>query len=125
MGFITGLSEQNIPWHAVAGLVAGGVIVAPFAARLAGRLPHQPMGTLVGGLIIVVNLLTIVPALGTVPWWLGGFATLSILLGTAAVARRAWLRERAERAETHAVLALIPQQTATLEAADAGERSPS
>jgi uncharacterized protein len=59
MGFLTGLAHHDIPWVAVGGLVLGGVIVAPFAARLAGRLPHAPMGTMVGGLIILVNGITI------------------------------------------------------------------
>ena len=55
------------------------------------------MGTLVGGLIILVNSLTIVPALGGVPWWLGWAGVFAIVVTTAVVARRAWHRERAER----------------------------
>lgn len=98
LGFLTGIAQEEIPWSAVLGLVVGGVIVAPFAARLAGRLPHAPMGTLVGGLIILVNLLTIVPALGGVPAWLGWTGVVAIVVTTAVVARRAWHRERAERA---------------------------
>ena len=98
LGFLTGIAQEDIPWSAVLGLVVGGVIVAPFAARLAGRLPHAPMGTLVGGLIILVNLLTIVPALGGVPPWLGWGGFVAIVVITAAVAWRAWQRERAERA---------------------------
>ena len=96
-GFIAGIAHQEIPWLAVLGLVVGGVVVAPFAARLAGRLPAAPMGTLVGGLIILVNSLTIVPALGGVPTWLGGTGLLAIVSATAVVARRAWHRERDER----------------------------
>ncbi len=97
MGFLAGIAHEEIPWFAVLGLVAGGVVVAPAAARLAGRLPHAPMGTLVGGLIILVNSLTVVPALGGVPSWLAWIGVLAIVAGTAAVARRAWHRERAER----------------------------
>lgn len=98
MGFLFGVAQEDIPWAAVLGLVVGGVIVAPFAARLAGRMPHAPMGALVGALIILVNLLTIVPALGGVPTWLGwtGFLVLVVIAGV--VARQAWYRERAERA---------------------------
>lgn len=94
-GFITGISHQDIPWLPVIGLMVGGVIVAPFAARLAGRLPHAPMGTLVGGLVILVNAVTVVAALGglhgaidavLIVGWIGVILTL---------ARRAWDRERA------------------------------
>ena len=104
LGFIAGIAQEGIPWSAVLGLVIGGVIVAPFAARLAGRLPHAPMGTLVGGLIILVNLLTIVPALGGVPSWLGWAGFVAIVVTTAAVARQAWHRERAERRTASAQL---------------------
>ena len=66
-GFLFGIAHEDIPWSAVAGLVIGGVIVAPFAARLAGRLPHAPMGTLVGGLIFLVNGVNIVDRIGQGP----------------------------------------------------------
>jgi uncharacterized protein len=55
LGFLTGAAQHGIPWLPVIGLVIGGVIIAPIAARLAGRLPHAPMGTLVGGLVVMVN----------------------------------------------------------------------
>ncbi len=97
MGFIFGIAQEDIPWSAVAGLVVGGVIVAPFAARVAGRLPHAPMGTFVGGLIVLVNCLTIVPALGGLPTWLDWVGVVAIIAVTAFVAKRAWHRERAER----------------------------
>jgi uncharacterized membrane protein YfcA len=97
MGFLAGIAREEIPWGAVLGLVAGGVVVAPFAARLAGRLPHAPMGTLVGGLIVLVNAITIVPALGGVPAALGWAGILGIVTATGVVARRAWRRERLER----------------------------
>ena len=96
MGFVAGIGQEDIPWLAVLGLVAGGVLVAPFAARLAGRLPHAPMGTLVGGLIILINALTIVPAVGGVPSWLGWTGIAALITITALTARRAWHRERAE-----------------------------
>ena len=97
MGFIAGVTQEDIPWSAVLGLVAGGVVVAPFAARLAGRLPHAPMGALVGALIVLVNLLTVVPALGGVPAWLGWVGFVALVVTAAVVARGAWYRERAER----------------------------
>lgn len=97
LGFLAGIAHEEIPWLAVLGLVAGGVVVAPFAARLAGRLPHAPMGTLVGGLIILVNSLTIVPALGGLPGWLDIAGIVAIVVVTGVVARRAWHHERIER----------------------------
>ena len=66
-GFLTGAAQHGIPWLPVIGLVIGGVIMAPIAARLAGRLPHAPMGTMVGGLVVIVNGVTIVAALGGMP----------------------------------------------------------
>lgn len=94
-GFLTGAAHQGIPWLPVLGLVTGGVLVAPFAARLAGRLPHAAMGTLVGGLIVLVNGVTVVAALGGLPLWFDLLAILALAAGTGTVARRAWLRERA------------------------------
>lgn len=100
LGFVAGIAQEDIPWLAVLGLVAGGVVVAPFAARLAGRLPHAPMGTLVGGLIILVNSVTIVPALGGVPPLVGWAGAFLIIAGTAVTAWRAWQRDRAERRDS-------------------------
>lgn len=93
-GFLTGTAQENIPWVPVLGLICGGVLVAPFAARLAGRLPHAPMGTMVGGLIVLVNLVTVVGAMGGLPTWLDLAGMLAIVGVTAAVAGRAWRRER-------------------------------
>lgn len=100
VGFLTGIAHEDIPWAAVAGLSVGGVIVAPFAARLAGRLPHAPMGTLVGGLILLVNAVNIVSALGDLPLWLDVGAIIAIIAVTGYVAYHAWQREQRERAAT-------------------------
>jgi hypothetical protein len=56
------------------------------------------MGTLVGGLIILVNSVTIVRAVADVPPWLGWSGVLAIVVTSGFVARQAWRRERAERA---------------------------
>jgi uncharacterized protein len=98
-GFLTGAAQHGIPWLPVIGLVAGGVVVAPFAARLAGRLPHAPMGTLVGGLVILVNGITIAAALGGLPGWMDVTLLAAFAAVTGRVAWRAWLRERPERLE--------------------------
>ncbi|WP_408896185.1 sulfite exporter TauE/SafE family protein [Nocardioides sp. R1-1] len=97
-GFVTGAAHQDIPWLPVLGLVLGGVVVAPVAARLAGRLPHAPMGAMVGGLVILVNAVTVVGALTDLPGWLD----LSLIVGWLALVSRiawsAWLRERVDLA---------------------------
>lgn len=95
MGFITGAAHQDIPWMPVIGLVIGGVIVAPIAARLAGRLPHAPMGTMVGGLIILVNTIAVVGTVGDLPLALDVALILSWIAVVGWVASRAWRRERA------------------------------
>jgi uncharacterized membrane protein YfcA len=92
-GFLTGSAQHGIPWLPVIGLVVGGVLVAPFAARLAGRLPHAPMGTLVGALIVLVNGVTVVSSLGGLPWWLDLSGIAAIVVAGAVVAYRAWRRE--------------------------------
>jgi hypothetical protein len=82
----------------VIGLVVGGVLVAPFAARLAGRMPHAPMGTLVGGLVILVNAVTVVDSMGGLPAWLDVLGIAAVVIVSGVVARRAYARERLERA---------------------------
>jgi uncharacterized membrane protein YfcA len=100
VGFLTGAEkiEENMPWLAVLGLIAGGVIVAPFAARLAGRLPHHVMGTLVGGLMLIVNGSVLGKAWGvTTP--VGLALAAAALVATAAIAWRAYAYDRLERAK--------------------------
>lgn len=98
IGFLTGAAQHGIPWLPVLGLVAGGVIMAPIAARLAGRLPHRPMGTLVGGLVILVNGITIIAALGGIPLWLDWSLFVLAIAVPSAVAWKAWRAEKTERA---------------------------
>ena len=97
LGFLTGAAQHGIPWLPVIGLVIGGVIIAPIAARLAGRLPHAPMGTMVGGLVVMVNGVTVVAALGGVPGWLDAVLLLLAGLLTCTYARRAWTLEKNSR----------------------------
>jgi uncharacterized membrane protein YfcA len=108
IGFLTGIAHEDIPWTAVAGLSVGGVIVAPFAARIAGRLPHAAMGTLVGGLIFLVNGVNIVAALGDLPLWLDLGSIAAIIAVTGYVAYRAWQREQREAARTEGEPVLLP-----------------
>ncbi len=64
LGFIVGAGDSGIPWLAVAGLVTGGAITAPFAARIAHRAPTQVLGVLVGGMVLISNAAVISNALG-------------------------------------------------------------
>ena len=96
-GFITGAAHQDIPWLPVLGLVLGGVIVAPLAARLAGRLPHAPMGVMVGGLIILVNSIAVLGSFADLPLPVDLALMVGWIVLVAQVAWRAWLRERAGR----------------------------
>ncbi|PWN04135.1 permease [Nocardioides silvaticus] len=109
-GFLTGAAQHGIPWLPVLGLVLGGVIMAPIAARLAGRLPHRPMGTLVGGLVILVNGVTIIAALGGIPLWLDWTLFGVAVAVPAIVAWRAWQTERAEKAASTAAPGEQPEQ---------------
>jgi uncharacterized membrane protein YfcA len=56
MGFLVGAGESGIPWVAVVGLVLGGAITAPFAARLAHRAPRTLLGVLVGTMVLISNI---------------------------------------------------------------------
>jgi uncharacterized membrane protein YfcA len=94
LGFVTGAAHEDIPWVPVFGLVAGGMVAAPLAARLAGRLPQAAMGTMVGGLILLVNGMVVLQAAVHVPTGVGWAGVLATLTGTAVVARRARRRER-------------------------------
>ena len=46
---------QNIPLIYIAGLIPGGVLAAPIAARLAGKLPVKTMFISVGSLVILTS----------------------------------------------------------------------
>lgn len=51
-------------WQVIAGLILGGVVAAPIAARLANKLPVKSMMIMVGIVIIVVSLRQIVLGAG-------------------------------------------------------------
>jgi hypothetical protein len=58
---------KNIPVIDVAGLIAGGMIAAPIAARLVGKLPLRSMFILVGIFVILASLNTLWKVLTQVP----------------------------------------------------------
>lgn len=93
LGFIVGASTSGLDWQVIAGLLLGGMVMAPFAALLAGRLPHAPFGALIGGMVILTNGRTLLLAVGVpgdlIPWFVGVTAVAAF-----ALAWTAWQRER-------------------------------
>jgi uncharacterized membrane protein YvlD (DUF360 family) len=70
-------------------------MAAPIAARLAGKFPHAPLGTLVGGLVVLTNANTIM--LGTeVVDQTRVWTLLGIFMGAVLLAAAAWRREKSE-----------------------------
>lgn len=51
-------------WQVIAGLILGGIIAAPIAARLVGKLPLKTMFIGVGGLVIFWSLRILLKSLG-------------------------------------------------------------
>ncbi len=65
VGFLTHLGAEEVDWAQVGALLAGAVVVAPFAAWVVKVLAPRVLGTVVGGLIVVLNARTILLAIGT------------------------------------------------------------
>ncbi|MFA5774517.1 MAG: sulfite exporter TauE/SafE family protein [Ilumatobacteraceae bacterium] len=92
-GFIGGSATSDLDWKVVTGLLLGGVLMAPFAALLAGRLPHAPFGTLIGGVVVVTNARTIMntsDVSSSVTW--GVLVPVAIVVSLLTIA--AWRREK-------------------------------
>jgi uncharacterized protein len=104
IGFLTGLGRSAVDMRIVAGLLAGGVIVAPFAAWLVRRLDAAVLGSAVGGLLVLLNGRTLLRDAGV------SFQTRLIVLsavGAAALALgvRSMRRATGLRADAEAVAA--------------------
>ncbi|NIM36683.1 MAG: TSUP family transporter, partial [Hydrotalea flava] len=54
---------KHIPLFDVAGLIIGGVLAAPVAAKLAGRLPVKKMYVAVGIMVMITSIITLWKAL--------------------------------------------------------------
>ncbi len=98
LGFINAFinnpdSASLIDYRAVVGLLLGGAIVAPFAAKLTGRMPHEPLGVIVGGLVMLLNAKTISDSVFGPN---GGLPVVAILIVglTAVLSLRAFKREK-------------------------------
>jgi hypothetical protein len=50
---------KSIPFLDIAGLIIGGLIAAPIAARLVGKLPLKTMFILIGSLVILTSFFTL------------------------------------------------------------------
>ena len=59
VGFIVGIGSQGVDYAWVLALLVGGVVAAPIAAWLVRHIPPRVMGSLVGGVIILVNTRTL------------------------------------------------------------------
>lgn len=94
-GFLFGAGDKGVPWVPVLGLVLGGALVAPFAARLAHRAPRAVLGVCVGGMVLVANTAVIVKTLG-IPGVVGGVAVAAIIGATAGIAVRVHARREPE-----------------------------
>jgi len=62
VGFLININRIDINWATVGGLALGGVIAAPIAAKLVGRLPAKVLGTVVAIAIIALNAIQIIRA---------------------------------------------------------------
>jgi uncharacterized protein len=58
---------EDYPWDIVAGLLIGGVIIAPFSAKITSKIPAKRMFMLVGSLVIILSSITIFKAI--VAWF--------------------------------------------------------
>ena len=97
-GFIAGSATSDLDWQVIAGLLLGGVLMAPFAALLAGRLPHAPFGTLIGGAIVLINGRVLLNAAASPTWVVTGFFVFTAAMISVLV-RKSWLREHQEGVE--------------------------
>lgn len=62
VGFLANINRIEINWATVGGLALGGVIAAPIAARLVGKLPARQLGIIVAIAIILLNAIQIIRA---------------------------------------------------------------
>lgn len=97
-GFLFGTGDAGVPWGPVLGLVVGGALVAPIAARLAHRAPREFLGVCVGGMVLISNTAIFAKALG-VPGVAAGVAVLAIAAATFVIAYRAQRRHEQAMAQ--------------------------
>jgi len=97
-GFVAGSATSDMDWKVIAGLLLGGVLMAPFAALLAGKLPHAPFGTLIGGVVVISNGRVLLNGFG-VNSSISGTILLSAAFIVALISLRAWRKESRDGVE--------------------------
>ena len=97
LGFLFSLTFAEIPWQVVGALLVGGVIAAPLAAFIVKKLPARILGTVVGGVILIVNMQTFFGAIGLqgAAANVGYFLIVTVWLAAIAFAIVALRRDRA------------------------------
>jgi uncharacterized membrane protein YfcA len=55
IGFLININRIEMDWNVVAGLAIGGVLMAPIAAKIVGKLPRKQLAILVAIAIIAIN----------------------------------------------------------------------
>jgi len=68
-GFLAALGTSGLDWRVVVGLLAGGVIAAPFAAWLVHKVSLPMLGALVGGVILITNSRTLMVSFDAERWF--------------------------------------------------------
>ena len=96
MGFLVGAGESGIPWLAVIGLIAGGAITAPIAARLAHRAPREMLGVFVGTMVLISNWAIFAKLLG-VPGAIALVGVIALVIAGGVIGIRAHRREMSAR----------------------------
>ena len=105
LGFLVALGSQGIAWGAMAALLIGGLIAAPFAAWMVSRLNHRVLGALVGGMILFYNADGVLTLVGGDPDNLIVVRAVIVLI-TLVITVYAWrTREQPPAEETTASLA--------------------
>lgn len=124
VGFLVGLGLSGLHLGTIAALMAGGVLAAPVAAALAGRMPSEVLGVAVGSMITNLHLGPVLQLLGLDGALLlglrAGVLTLSVVL-VATVATRSFVRVRRARAAEQAERAEAAESVEVRQ--DAGRRT--
>ena len=100
LGFLFGLGSAGLDWRVVVGLLAGGVLAAPFAAWLVHKVSLPMLGALVGGVILITNSRTLMRSFDSETWAV--YAALGLIwavLIMAAVRKTRELREKEFQAQ--------------------------
>lgn len=96
IGFLTHLGSDEVDWAQVGALLGGAVLVAPFAAWVVKALAPRVLGTVVGGLIVVLNARTILLAFD-VPGLVRLVFLIALGLGASVLVVRSWGAAQEER----------------------------